>query len=195
MRMTTVGVLSALGLLALYPARPASAAVCRGVEFPERIDVQGTPLVLNGLGLRKATFLKVKVYVAALYVPRSGTDARSIIAEPGPMKLVLHFVRNVGAGDIRRAFEEGFAAQGGGHVPAALASRVEMLDGWVQDMRSGEPMTFVRLPGRGVEVDVGEHATGTIPGEDFAQALFAIWLGDHPPNPELKRGLLGGACD
>ncbi len=194
---TSGPLLALLGLLAMWPARPVAAAACRGVEFPERIEVEGTPLVLNGLGIRKATFLKVKVYVAALYVPadvRAG-DARSIIASPGPMKLVLHFVRNVGARDIRDAFADGFKAEGGGRVPAALASRVAMLAGWVQDMRSGEPMTFVRIPGRGVEVDLGEQAVGTVPGEDFAQALFAIWLGDHPPNAELKTGLLGGGCE
>ena len=34
---------------------------------------------------------------------------------------------------------------------------------------------------------------GPIPGEDFARALFGIWLGPKPPNPDLKSGLLGGA--
>jgi Chalcone isomerase-like len=42
-------------------------------------------------------------------------------------------------------------------------------------------------------VDVKGAAKGTIKGDDFAKAFFSIWLGD-PPNPELKSGLLGGAC-
>jgi len=202
MRIALTG-LGVLGLLALCPARPASAAVCGGVEFPQTIEVQGVPAALNGLGIRKATFLKVHVYVAALYLPRGerpsggagATDARAIIASPGPMELVLHFVRGVGSRDIRNAFEEGFATQGGGRVPVALASRVALLNSWVQDMRSGESMTFVRIPGRGVELDLDGRMVGVVTGEDFAQALFAIWLGDHPPNPELKAGLLGGSCN
>jgi Chalcone isomerase-like len=201
MRIPLTG-LAALGLLALWSAQPAAAAVCRGVQFPESLEVQGAPLVLNGLGIRKATFLKINVYVAALYVPRSAqpsgaagaSDARALIASPGPMQLVLHFVRGVGVRDIRNAFEEGFAAQGGGRVPVALTSRVALLNSWMQAMRSGEAMTFVRMPGRGIEFDLDGHNVGVIPGEDFAQALFAIWLGDHPPNPELKAGLLGGPC-
>jgi chalcone isomerase-like protein len=36
---------------------------------------------------------------------------------------------------------------------------------------------------------------GSIEGQDFSRAFLAIWLGDAPPNPELKAGLLGGACD
>ncbi len=35
---------------------------------------------------------------------------------------------------------------------------------------------------------------GTIEGDDFAKALLAIWLGGDPPNPEIKAGMLGGAC-
>jgi len=41
---------------------------CRGINFPEQIQMQASPLMLNGLGLRQATMLKVNVYVAALYV-------------------------------------------------------------------------------------------------------------------------------
>jgi hypothetical protein len=193
----SVGLLMLAGLLALSSASAASAAACRGVNFPETIEVHGTALALNGLGIRKATFLKINVYVAALYVPRElrAADAHALIASPGPMELVLHFVRGVGARDIRKAFEEGFAAQGGGHVPAAIAAQVAMLNGWMQDMRSGEPLTFVRIPGSGIEVELDGRTLGAISGEDFARALFAIWLGDRPPNPELKAGLLGGRCE
>ena len=35
---------------------------------------------------------------------------------------------------------------------------------------------------------------GTIKGDDFAKAFLFIWLGPEPPNPEIKSGLLGGAC-
>jgi Chalcone isomerase-like len=186
-----------LALLGLLAAHSAPAAVCRGVDFPQTIEVRGTPLSLNGLGIRKATFLRVQVYVAALYLPAEarGSDARAIVASPGPMELVLHFVRGVGASDIRNAFREGFAAQGGGTVPAALASRVALLNSWIREMRSGDSMTFVRIPGHGVELDLdGHRVLGAVPGDDFAQALFAIWLGEHPPNAELKSGLLGGPC-
>ena len=40
----------------------------------------------------------------------------------------------------------------------------------------------------------GDLSQGTIKGDDFAKAFFSIWLGAKPPNPELKAGLLGGAC-
>jgi len=52
-------------------------------------------------------------------------------------------------------------------------------------------MSFTYLPGAGVSVEVQGATKGTIPGADFAEALFGIWLGASPPNPGLKEGLLG----
>ena len=36
-----------------------------------------------------------------------------------------------------------------------------------------------------------DQLRGTIPGVDFQRALLAIWLGEHPADASLKRGLLG----
>jgi hypothetical protein len=40
-------------------------------------------------------------------------------------------------------------------------------------------------------VTVKGHDAATIPGPEFAQVLFAIWLGPDPPNLPLREGLLG----
>jgi hypothetical protein len=52
------------------------------------------------------------------------------------------------------------------------------------NMQSGQQLTFTHKPGAGIEVDV--NGKGTIEGDDFARAFFAIWLGAQPPNPGLK---------
>jgi hypothetical protein len=59
------------GWVSLFACAAADARVCKDVDFPEQVQVKGTDLHLNGLGMRKVTFLKVNVYVAALYVPRT----------------------------------------------------------------------------------------------------------------------------
>ena len=58
---------------------PVFGAECLGVKVPDSVKAGGTDLVLNGLGIRKATFLKVKVYVAGLYLPQKSGDAGKII--------------------------------------------------------------------------------------------------------------------
>jgi hypothetical protein len=64
-------------------------------------------LSLNGLGLRQATFLKVNVYVAALYVAKTSTDPKEILGSSAPSELILQFVRDVGADDLRKGWDEG----------------------------------------------------------------------------------------
>ncbi|MGL1330330.1 chalcone isomerase family protein, partial [Vibrio parahaemolyticus] len=72
------------------------------------VQVNGRDLTLNGLGVRKATFLEVNVYVAAYYVGTPGRDPKLLIEADGPQQLTLQFVRNVGVNDLRKAFVEGF---------------------------------------------------------------------------------------
>ena len=62
-------------------AAPLPAAECIGVSLPDRMQAPDRqPLVLNGMGVRKATLFKVKVYVAGLYLPESSSDA---VGSPG----------------------------------------------------------------------------------------------------------------
>jgi hypothetical protein len=166
---------------------------CHGVNFPEQTQVQASPLTLNGLGLRQATMLKVNVYIAALYMAQKSTDANAILASNTPKQLVLHFVRDVDGADLKEAWEEGFEHNAKAQLPA-LKERIEQLQGWMADMKSGQQLTFTHKPGAGIEVDVNGKVQGTIAGDDFARAFLAIWLGAQPPNPGLKAGLLGGTC-
>ena len=184
-------VLPALVVLGLA-AGAANGKECAGVSFPDQTQVEGASLTLNGLGLRLATMLKVKVYVAALYVAKPSNDASAILSSTAPVELVLQFVRDVGADDLRKGWDEGFEKNGKGQLPA-LKDRIATLNGWMTDIKSGQKLSFVRKPGAGIQVSVGGANKGTIPGDDFAKAFLSIWLGD-PPNAEIKAGLLGGAC-
>ena len=90
-----------VGAVTLWAAG-AHGKECLSVKFPDRTVVDGSPLTLNGLGLRQATMLKVNVYVAALYVTKPSADSDAILSAPPPKQLILHFVRGVGRSDQRR---------------------------------------------------------------------------------------------
>ena len=177
-------------LLLGMAAASAQEATCRDISFPQHLQVSGSDLTLNGLGVRKATFLKVNVYVAALYVAQPSRDAKTIIESDKPQQLTLQFVRNVGVDDLRKAFVEGFERD----PSAALKERVARLNSWMSDMKTGQRLTFTRVPHSGVQVAVNGVQKGLIEGDDFSRALMSIWMGATPPNPELKSGLLGGEC-
>src|SRR5262245_43300615 len=67
---------------ALYGVGTAHGKECLKVSFPDQTVVDGSPLALNGLGLRQATVLRVNVYVAALYVTKPSADPGAILAAP-----------------------------------------------------------------------------------------------------------------
>ncbi|MBW4050758.1 MAG: hypothetical protein HIU85_04730 [Proteobacteria bacterium] len=167
---------------------------CKGISFPDHAHVQGALLTLNGLGLRKARVFKVSVYVVALYLTEPSSDPHLIPQSDTPSELVLQFIRRVSAHQLRRSWEEGFGRNFPEHPPA-LEKGLAQLNSWVTDVRSGQRMTFIRIPGTGMQVDINGTVKGIIAGDEFSKAFLSIWFGDSPQTPELKRGLLGGPCE
>ena len=182
-----------IAALLAFGAGSAQGRECRGVSFPDQAQVESGTLTLNGLGLRKV-FHTLNVYVAALYVAKPSNDPNAILGSTTPSELILQFVRDVGAGDITNAWQEGFANNAKGQLPA-LKDRIATLNGWMTDIKTGQRLGFGFRPGAGVTVSVNGAVKGTIKGDDFARTLLSIWLGADPPNSEIKTGLLGGSCD
>lgn len=179
-----------LSLVVLSVPAPAAAGTLAGVVLPDQVTVDSRTLVLNGMGLREATLLKVDVYVAGLYLEAKSSDADAIVRSDQAKRLVMKFVRAVAAKDLVKAWNEGFGKSASGSL-TALKDRIATFNSWMSDMPVGSTLSLTSVPGAGVEVEVQGEAKGTVPGADFAEALFRIWLGPSPPNPGLKEGLLG----
>jgi hypothetical protein len=171
----------------------AAGRECDGVSFPQQIQARGKALTLNGVGLRKATFLRIKVYVGALYVAHPTADANAIINSRDPVEIDLAFVFHATAGQFRDAWEEGFKRSAPDKLPQ-LRARITELENRTTAVDSGQRVSFLRIPGVGVQFSLDGVVQGTIPGDDFGTAFLGIWLGPSPPNPELRTGLLGGPC-
>jgi Chalcone isomerase-like len=188
MRIATLPLLITTLVAAL--AGSAVAGKKAGVTMPDTLEVASKPLVLNGMGLREATWLDIDVYVAGLYLEAVSSDAATIISSNQVKRLVLRFVRDVDRSDILEAWHNGFKNNATVKV-ATLKEGMDQLDSWMSDFKDGNSLTFTYVPGEGTQVDVNGKKKGTIKGEDFGRSLIAIWLGPKPPNGGLKKGLLG----
>jgi Chalcone isomerase-like len=175
-------------------AGPALGAQCLDVQFPDSVKVGGTDLVLNGMGIRKATMLAVKVYVAGLYLPQKSSDGNTILAANTAWELDLHFVHSADASDMRDAYDDGFEKAAGDNLDA-LKPKIEALKSQITDMEEGQELSYAYDPSAGTVVTVNGKAGAPIEGADFAAALLKINIGPEPPNEDLKTGLLGGACE
>lgn len=180
----------AFAAAALISVPAAAAAELKGVEFRDTAQVDGNALVLNGLGLRQATALKVNVYVAGLYLVKKESDPRAILESNSPKRLVLHFLRGLDSEELTGAWDEGFEKNAKAEMPV-LKERIEKIKSFTTDMKAGQRLAFTCRPGQGVETDIDGVIIGTVGGDDFARAFLSIWLGDNPPNKILKEGLLG----
>lgn len=172
---------------------PAFAAEVEGVKLADKVQLDGTNLVLNGAGVRTRVFFRV--YVGALYLQQKTTGADAVLADAGAKRVAMHVMRDLTAEQLFSALKDGLAAN---HSPEQLAKmepQVKQLEGIfnaVKAAKSGDVILLDYLPGAGTRVTVNQDSKGTIAGEDFYRALLRIWLGENPVDASLKKAMLGG---
>lgn len=166
----------------------AHAAERAGVRMPDQLAVAGQNLVLNGTGLRKVAI--ISVYVAGLYLPARTRDASVILTGGGPRAIRLELVRDVDKGRLTNGFREGITKNGGTRV-AAQQANVDKFLAMFGDQKKGAIIQFADAEG-GLSVSIDGKERGVLAGREFADLVFAIWLGPKPPGEDLKKGLLGG---
>ncbi len=168
------------------------AGELEGVKMPDEVTIGENTLTLNGMGLRikKVAFIKVKVYVAGLYLTTPSKDPAVILAADEPRRIVMHFLyKNVAKKKLVAAWEEGFEANA--KNPEALLGSLNRFNSYWGDMKTGDEAVMTYIPGTGTKVEIKGKEMGVIEGKDFADALLAVWLGPEPPNKEIKKGMLG----
>ena len=175
-------------ILSLAFINPAIAKKVEGVDFPENITFNNVLLTLNGVGIREATFFRVDVYIAGLYLEETTSNATSVIESSQAKVIRMHFVRDVDAGKIRSGWIDGFKKNASDL--AALQSGIDQLNTVMEDMQEGDEIIFYFLPDR-VAISIKGAEKTVVEGSDFVQALLSVWFGDNPPNKGLKEGLLG----
>ncbi len=171
----------------------AYAGEIEGVVFPNQVTAGTASLTLNGMGVRvkKVAFIGIKVYVAALYLPAKTSDPAKVLAADEPKQLVMHFLyKEVGKEKLLEGWNDGFKNNSPDKL-AALKDQIATFDGFWSDMKKDDVAVLTYIPGQGTKVEIKGKDMGVIEGKDFAEALFAIWLGPKPPNEDLKKGLLG----
>jgi hypothetical protein len=170
------------------PKVMAQARDVSGVSLPEVVSVNGEDLALNGAGVRreKAFF---DVYVIGLYLQNKTSDAVAAIAADQPKRISLTMLRDVSREKFVEAVEKCMVRGGGAEMPK-LRERLDLLENTLPALKKGNILDFTYVPGSGTLVR-GQGQELAIPGKDFADALFAAWLGPNPENVALKRALLG----
>lgn len=175
-------------LIALLVSTPARA----GPDFAVDLQLGGQTLLLNGSGTRKKVF--VGVYDAALYLSNRSGDADAIIGADEPMAISIVITsRLISARRLSSAMEEGFERATDGRVEPIGKEIAAFQAALGPPIGKGDRLDLLYTPGAGVRVFRNGGEGVAVESLAFKQALFAIWLGHDPVQPDLKRALLGGA--
>ena len=179
--------------LALALIAPTQAASFEGVHFDDTVKVSNSELQLNGLGMRSVLWLKG--YVAGLYLSEKASTPRAVYQASGPKRIQMKMLVQVNAADFRKALINGIHANVPQNDWPKLQSRVEQFELAIEEVgtvKKGDTITLDFVPDRGLTVRLNEQSKGsTIKGNDFFNAVLAIFVGNSPVDARLKSGLLG----
>ena len=181
---------TAAALAALLACAAASAREVAGVKVPDAVESGGATLRLNGAGLRTRSFLKVKVYLGALYLPAPASDPAAILAADAPWTVRMVFLRDVDRKSILEAYREGFENNSGEKL-SELLPLLDRIAPAIRDVKEGQVMVVSYRPGAGATVGVEGGAQATVEGKTLADALLKNWLGKEPADAGLKEAMLG----
>jgi hypothetical protein len=176
----------------LLPLSVAAAEVA-GVKIDDKARVENSEVVLNGAGLRTRLFFQV--YAIGLYLPQKSPTAAAVLGQPGPKRVAIHMLRDVGADTFTEALADGIRANHSEAEARALEPRIQELSALMAEIKEAKKGMTIALDwtGAGTQLLVqGKPAGRPIAGEDFYRALLRIWLGDKPVQDDLKKALLGG---
>jgi hypothetical protein len=171
-------------------AGSADAREIEGMKLPERVPIGQTTLTLNGAGVR--TKMLVKAYVGALYLQTPTNDGAVAISSDQPKRVTLVLLRDLSRDKMQTGLREGFQHNNSPERLQALAPQMQKFEAFLQSGKRGDWMTLTYIPGRGTTATNSAGASILIPGKDFADALYSIWLGPHPMDDGLKKAMLAG---
>lgn len=132
-------------------------------------------------GSGEMRWLGIALYQATLYV--AGNDAGQ-----APLALRLEYRRDIpGARLVQASMEE---MRRLGADPSRLPNWEAQLQRLFPDVRKGDTITGVRIPGHGVRFFHQDRLRGELADAEFGRWFFAIWLHPDSRNPGLRSQLL-----
>lgn len=109
-----------------------------------------------------------------------------------PFALELRYLRDVKGTEIVEGTRDQWEHL---HYPESMtAPWLEQLTGVFPDVKKGDQLAGVYLPGRPTRFFRNGEPIGVIDDPEFGRAFFSIWLDERTSQPKLRLALLGNGC-
>ena len=182
--------MKSITLLFLYLLTVSTFALTvEGLDIPATHTIEKTKLSLNGVGIRKATWFKVKVYVGSLYISKKTSNVEEILGSPYPKFLKMDFVRNVDKEKLTKGWSDGFTAALSPKDLKNFNKEIMTFNSFMRDIKKGQHIRIQFLKS-GVNISFNNSSYVLINNPNFARALLSIWF-IKPRDEGLAKGLKG----
>ena len=129
----------------------------------------------------------LRVYQARLWTP---PDFRPERATEQPLALELQYLLDLSGNAIaERSLQE--MRRAASISPAQAERWLTAMQRLFPDVKSGERLTGVLLPGKGVRFWHNDRLAGEVSDPEFARLFFGIWLAPTTSEPDMRLTLLG----
>ncbi len=183
-----------IGALAVALAFPVQAMTVGSIKVEDTATVGGKTLVLNGAAQRQ--ILIIKVYAIGIYGEKKTTNAAEFMDSSGPKRIALHIQRTIDSDEFGQLFITSMSKNSTKEQKAKVVNQTSKFGEIFADLgevKKGDVIWLDWIPGKGTVNHLNGKATGEpMAGYEFYQAIMRIWLGENPPQPNMKSALLGG---
>jgi hypothetical protein len=165
-------------------AAAAFAAALAHAGPPLPVALASEAPLLEPLGEGRLRWFGLHVYDSSLWVPGGTWSFDRVFA------LDIRYAMSIRGRDLtKRSLEE---MRKLGFSDAARLGRWEAaMDRVFPDIRPGDRLVGVNIPGREARFYSQERLLGAVPDPEFARAFFGIWLDEKTSEPALRARLLG----
>ncbi|MEK9952967.1 MAG: chalcone isomerase family protein [Curvibacter sp.] len=144
---------------------------------------------LRAAGSGTYTYWGFEVYQASLWV-EPGFEPAAFARQRHALE--LQYLRNFKGRDIaERSIEE--MRRIGPFSETQARDWLQAMVAAFPDVRAGDRLLGVHLPGRGAQFYYNGRPTGEVRDPEFARLFFGIWLSEQTTAPRLRAALLGQA--
>lgn len=170
-------------ILAFAVCSSCLAATVGGISLPKSHG----DLELNGAGLLRKGFF-FKIYVGALYVAE--TECVVTHLDDLSKQIDIHYFHKTHKKHMLRVANKTLKKNLYTDEYETLLPKIQKLHNAFLHGRKGSVASIRHEPGVGLIYGFNNEPVITIPGDDFANAYFSIWLGERPSSQTIKEAML-----
>ncbi|MEM7791547.1 MAG: chalcone isomerase family protein [Verrucomicrobiota bacterium] len=158
-------------------------------RLPDTMTRDG--VTFNKLGEHRFVYAMIfKLYDAALYVAPDST-AEDVLNAETSFELRFSYLRKIKKDIVLKSASRMLERNLTEKEREQIAERVEAINRAYRTVEKGDVSALIYELGTGTTFELNGERKITIPGKDFAQLYFTIWLGEKPASANLRDDLLG----